>query len=106
MNYPPLPTRVLEVEPSDNTRLYVTAAEQRANYTTLSYCWGDSQQLATTKASFDSMTLGIPMTGLPRTIQDAIVITRYLNIRYLWVDVICIITTLFSVTRIGLLVSS
>jgi hypothetical protein len=69
----------------------VTASEQRANYTTLSYCWGGAQQLETTKATFDSMTLGIPMTYLPRTIQDAIIITRNLNIRYLWVDAICII---------------
>jgi hypothetical protein len=69
----------------------VTASEQRANYTTLSYCWGGAQQLETTKATFDSMTLGIPMTCLPRTIQDAIIITRNLNIRYLWVDAICII---------------
>jgi hypothetical protein len=69
----------------------VTAAEQRANYTALSYCWGGAQQLTTTKGTLHSMTLGIPMTRLPRTIQDAILITRNLNIRYLWVDTICII---------------
>jgi Heterokaryon incompatibility protein (HET) len=89
---PLLPNRVIDVGLSDcNPRLYVTASEQRANYTTLSYCWGGAQQLATTKATFDSMTLGIPMTCLPQTIQDAILITRNLNIRYLWVDAICII---------------
>lgn len=69
----------------------MAAAEERANYTTLSYCWGGAQQLTTTKATFVSMTLGIPITCLPRTIQDAIIITRNLNIRFLWVDAICII---------------
>ncbi|PQE23603.1 heterokaryon incompatibility protein [Rutstroemia sp. NJR-2017a BVV2] len=89
---PLLPNRVIDVGPSDsNPRLYVTAAEQRANYTTLSYCWGGAQQLTTTKATFNSRTLGIPMTCLPQTIQDAIIITRNLNIRFLWVDAICII---------------
>jgi hypothetical protein len=69
----------------------VTAAGQRADYTTLSYCWGGAQQRTTTKATFNSMTRGISMTSLPRTIQDAIIITRNLNIRFLWVDAVCII---------------
>lgn len=89
---PLLPNRVIDVGSLDyNPRLYVTAAEQRANYTTLSYCWRGAQQLVTTKAIFNSMTLSIPMTCLPRTIQDAIIITRNLNIRFLWVDAIYII---------------
>lgn len=44
-----------------------------------------------TKATIDSMRLSIPMTSLPQTIQDAILITRNFNIRYLWIHAICII---------------
>jgi hypothetical protein len=32
-----------------------------------------------------------PMRTLPKTIQDAILVTRILGVRYLWVDAVCIV---------------
>lgn len=32
-----------------------------------------------------------PIGTLPRTIQDAILVTRILGVRYLWVDAVCIV---------------
>ncbi|KAH8773868.1 heterokaryon incompatibility protein-domain-containing protein [Hyaloscypha sp. PMI_1271] len=90
---PLLPTRVIDVGLLNNTpKLYVTSQGQRAQYTALSYCWGSQgQQSTATTASHVSMMDGITMSNLPQTIQDAIHITRNLNIPYLWVDAICII---------------
>ncbi|KAF2127823.1 hypothetical protein P153DRAFT_387550 [Dothidotthia symphoricarpi CBS 119687] len=34
---------------------------------------------------------GIQLTSLPKTIRDAIRVTRKLNLRYLWVDALCIL---------------
>ncbi|KAI4201731.1 MAG: hypothetical protein LQ350_003085 [Teloschistes chrysophthalmus] len=34
---------------------------------------------------------GIPLSGLPRTFQDAIFVTRKLGVRFLWIDSLCII---------------
>jgi hypothetical protein len=56
-------------------------------YAILSYCWGDSQHLLkTTSTSLNKRKKGIPLAQLPKTIRDAIYITRELAIDYLWVD--------------------
>ncbi|CZR69822.1 uncharacterized protein PAC_19722 [Phialocephala subalpina] len=60
-------------------------------YTTLSYCWGKSQNFITTLDNLKSMKEIIPWDKLPLTIQDAILITRGLGMRYIWVDALCII---------------
>ncbi|PQE15263.1 serine threonine kinase protein [Rutstroemia sp. NJR-2017a BBW] len=39
----------------------------------------------------DSLTTNIPFGGLPPMIQDAIFITHSVDLRYLWVDALCII---------------
>ncbi|KAI8712314.1 HET domain-containing protein [Fusarium sp. LHS14.1] len=50
-----------------------------------------SPQFGTTKATVDDLRKQIPFPQLPKTIQDAVVFTRQLRIRYLWVDALCII---------------
>jgi Heterokaryon incompatibility protein (HET) len=57
----------------------------------LSYKWGCEQQVTTKTMNIGNFTNAINFNALPRTIQDAIIITRDLGIRYLWVDALCII---------------
>lgn len=88
----PLPSRVIDVglEPPV---LKETTGEIGA-YVALSHCWGTNPRNAipmTTTSNLDQRKLGIPMTELPRSFQDAIKIVRKLNIRYIWIDSLCIV---------------
>jgi len=91
----PLPTRVLDLRPeregdSNDLRLVVTG-NHSARYMTLSHCWGEFQPLLTTSANIKQREKNIAFNDLPRTFQEAVVVTRELGIRYLWIDCLCII---------------
>lgn len=57
----------------------------------LSYCWGGSQRMTTTKQTLGDLSERIPLLELPQSLQDAVFVTRQMGIRYLWVDALCII---------------
>ena len=86
---PLLPTRVLDVTDADNIKLLISGG--RARYAALSYCWGGAQPHATTLQTVEEYIRHIPDPYLPRTVHDAIKVTRELGLRYLWVDALCII---------------
>lgn len=91
-----LPTRFLDVgtlaDSLDALHLLVPKNQAEGQWMALSYCWGDSPQTYwTTTKNFEEHLELIPFEKLPLTIQDAIQVTRSLNIRYLWVDALCII---------------
>ncbi|KAH7009815.1 heterokaryon incompatibility protein-domain-containing protein [Ilyonectria destructans] len=63
-------------------------------YAALSYCWGNPEehrQLKTLKSSVADYQLRIESSSLPKTICDAVIFCRKLDIPYLWVDAMCII---------------
>jgi hypothetical protein len=68
-----------------------------AKYAALSHCWGLYPLLTTTTSNISSHSSrppgrsGIPLSSLPRTFRDAILIKRALGLRYLWIDSLCII---------------
>ena len=89
----PLPTRVLDVGPSDgseNLFLYVSKGEVMP-YVALSHCWGKSGILTTTSKNISERRREIKINQSLATFRDAVDITRRLNIRYLWIDSLCII---------------
>jgi hypothetical protein len=91
---PFLPTRLIDVGTDDIVpRLVDTKAEklQSTPYLTLSYCWGGKHGLTLCESTLETLKAGIPTNQLPRTIQDAVSVTRKLGFRYLWVDSLCII---------------
>lgn len=47
--------------------------------------------MKTTVATFEERQKKIPFSELPKTFQDAIIITRRLGIQYIWIDSLCII---------------
>ncbi|CZR67704.1 uncharacterized protein PAC_17603 [Phialocephala subalpina] len=87
-----LPTRVIRVgSEGENPALHLSLPFERDSYLALSYCWGGPQKVVTTLASLQSMRNGISLDSLPKTIQDAITLTRRLGFKYLWVDALCIV---------------
>ncbi|KAF5005499.1 hypothetical protein FDECE_8077 [Fusarium decemcellulare] len=88
-----LPTRLIDVGALDDAevRLVETASLSQQPYVALSYCWGKAKVATTVTGNYQSMKRGITVSILPRTIQDAIKVTRKLKYRYLWLDAICII---------------
>jgi hypothetical protein len=72
-------------------RLHVTSAGERGHYVALSYCWGHQQTFILKSFNFKSMVHSIPLENLPKTIRDAIYLTKALGFRYIWIDALCII---------------
>lgn len=61
-------------------------------YIALSHCWGKGEGiLTTTTSTIEERRREITWSSLPKTFQDAISITRALEIEYLWIDSLCII---------------
>lgn len=90
-----LPTRLLDLS-QISPRGLVTLEETidldaNSPYITLSHCWGKVLPFRLLETLYDSFRKGILIEQLPKTFQDAIEFTRALQIRYLWIDALCII---------------
>ncbi|KAL7938427.1 heterokaryon incompatibility domain-containing protein [Trichoderma chlorosporum] len=104
---PYLPRRLLDVGSpgsSDQIQLVITnqhrplleaVDSESKRYVALSYCWGAKEeaakQLKTTRDTIDEHFLHIDINKLPQTVADAVQACRDLQVRYLWVDALCII---------------
>ena len=92
----PLPTRVLDIgeRPLGNTVQGVRLLESKSSwgkYICLSHCWGSESFITTTHATLEKHKTNIRWNELPRTFQDAITFARELEVRYFWIDSLCII---------------
>lgn len=103
-----LPNRVIDAGPSDgseNPRLVIneewTDVNRRARgkYATLSYRWGTSATVTTTRDRFEAHLERIELASLPKTLRDAVIVTRDLNVRHLWIDALCIIQDDWAIGR-------
>jgi hypothetical protein len=86
------PSRLIQVEPntSNNVKL-VDCPDGQVAYIALSHCWGSSRTFETTGSNIQRHHEGIDIDEIPKTFRDAIIVGRQLNVRYLWIDSICII---------------
>lgn len=86
-----LPTRVIDVgSESCEPHLFVTNGAHGA-YVALSHCWGEVTRTTTFRNNFRSRVEAIPLTTMSPTFRDAVIVTRALGVRYLWIDSLCII---------------
>ena len=86
-----VPTRLLYVGKGiEQVRLAETKDVPRP-YFALSYCWGTSPHVSTTKANYSQQLKKVHWDFLPRTCRDAVELTRALGYSWLWVDSLCIV---------------
>ncbi|KZL74995.1 heterokaryon incompatibility protein [Colletotrichum tofieldiae] len=92
-----LPTRLLDVGVEGDPRIKLVLTQQDqvdplAAYITLSYRWGPQPQKLLLQASnVDSFRRGLLICDLPCTFQDLATVARFLSVRYVWIDALCII---------------
>jgi hypothetical protein len=88
-----MPTRLIDVgfELSDTIRLYETRGEETIKYIALSYPWGKPPYFCIFMGNLGEYKQNIDFARLPATFQNAVIITRALGIRYLWINSIYII---------------
>jgi Heterokaryon incompatibility protein (HET) len=88
------PTRLIDVGSANHSscrlRLCLEEAPE-SPYIALSHCWGSGNIQKLTLANFESMKHGLLISTLSKTFQDVIRTTRSMEIRYLWIDALCII---------------
>jgi hypothetical protein len=60
-------------------------------FAALSYCWGSSAQLMTTKRNLAARHSYLDVAALPKTLQDALIVARGLGLEYIWIDSLCIV---------------
>lgn len=93
------PTRLIDFasrEVSNDLKLIDTRSigirsDTDLEYATLSHCWGKTEHITTKSDSRKQREAGITFSELNRTFQDAVLVTRALGLRYLWIDSLCII---------------
>lgn len=72
-------------------RLVEHLPQKHGQFVALSYCWGTTSTYKTTTENRKTHLQGIRYADLPKTLQDAIILTRYLGLRYIWIDCLCIV---------------
>lgn len=90
------PSRLLDTGPLDqessSCRLVLpNVTPIQGSYATLSHCWGLKGSFKLTTSNYAQLQQVIPFNTLPPLYRDAIETSRRLQIRYLWIDSLCII---------------
>lgn len=95
---PPPPAKLPEgARLIDVEAMKLVPAEQKhdTEFLALSYVWGNKKipDLETKKSNVKARLKngGLKQVSLPKTISDAIELTKDLGVRYLWVDTLCIV---------------
>ena len=57
----------------------------------ISHCWGAAQFITLRKENLAELGQGIQLEKLPKTFQDAVAVAQWFEVRYLWIDSLCIL---------------
>lgn len=70
--------------------LHVSGDGETGKWVALSYCGGADSSITLNSSSFENLRSGQPLSDFPLTLRDAVLVTRALGVRYLWIDCLCI----------------
>lgn len=92
---PSYPTRLIDIGGQGDTkwRLHIPSEDEVLStpYITLSYRWGSGAGLMLFRSNIDEFRRGRLIQDLPQTFKDLIDVARWLSVRYVWIDALCII---------------
>lgn len=86
-----LPTRVLDLGNTNESIRLVETHGLAGPYICLSHCWGGYSTILCTRETYAGYQDNVPWDTLPLLFQDAVKVCRMLDVRYLWIDKLCII---------------
>ncbi|ORY15026.1 hypothetical protein BCR34DRAFT_478490 [Clohesyomyces aquaticus] len=91
-----LPTRLLDLSENSKAEAHIRLIDQpphdSGRYVCLSHCWGPlGCALTTTTGNLPTHEKCGEFLSLPLSFRQAILFTRWLGVRYLWIDSLCII---------------
>ncbi|KAE9971704.1 hypothetical protein EG327_009767 [Venturia inaequalis] len=89
-----LPTRLIDVGIGEAGPIRLVSSERlpsSTEYVALSHCWGTKPFLSTTCATLGDRESGIELQDLPANFRDSVIAIRALDLRYIWIDSLCII---------------
>jgi hypothetical protein len=85
------PKRLIHIGDGEHVPLKLVPATENYKYLAFSHCWGHEKPISTTMANKSRGHQAIDWDDLPQSFQDAIIVTRGLNVRYIWIDSLCIV---------------
>jgi hypothetical protein len=100
-----MPTRLIDIGPMVGSEpcLRDTRDHKIPNgkYIALSHRWGTPdkdtfESMVTTTCSLSARLSCIPLSSLPKSFQEAIIVCHYLGVQYLWIDSLCILQVCLS----------
>jgi hypothetical protein len=85
------PRRLISIGANNMSLRVVETPVTAPPYVALSHCWGAKQPLITTTSILHLRQKNLNWDSMPATFQDAVRVTRGLEIDHLWIDSLCII---------------
>jgi hypothetical protein len=89
------PTRLLDIGTAEDDDIRLVERDEslfgKQPYATLSHCWGQTINKTTTSRNLAQHHERIALLELSKTFRHTIEVARSFNLRYLWIDSLCII---------------
>ncbi|KAM5385675.1 hypothetical protein ACJZ2D_000874 [Fusarium nematophilum] len=86
------PTRLVEIVNDSNVRVIECGrAKSSQRYAALSHCWGESATLKLLSGNKSRLETNINISELPQSYKEAVDVCLRMDIKYIWIDSLCII---------------